>query len=313
MFEGIENGLHLIKDSIRVFRHHPSFLIPLLIVWIVYGSVILYLQYGLNWDSFTATQVFLIIFGAIFIFAFLLSFSCSMLLELIQQIESGKKTSLLKAFTSTIAYNLIKMIPLIIVWTIIWFILLVLQAIFSKRGKREKRKFTAENAARTLAGHGGSFSLSGAFFESLQKGVRMIVFLILPAMVWENLSFGKAVKKGISVFRAHFTEFATGFVLTALAAIILFLPPSLLFYISDKAEVDFPAWVWTIAIIYIAFAWSYTIYLEQMFVAELYLWDMKWEREIRKNPAKNSEYLAGGLRSVERPRILDEVPDLLEK
>ncbi len=214
MFEGIERGWNLIKASIRVFNHHPSFIIPILVVWVIYGSVILYLDYGLNWDLFTPAQTLLIIIGAIFLFAFLLSFSCSTLLGLIQQIESEEKASLSKAFSHT---------------------------------------------------------------------------------------------------KAHLTEFATGFVLTTLAATVLYLPPAILFYLSDELRIDFPNWLWIICIIYIAFAWSYTIYLEQMFGAELYLWNMRWEREIMKNPEKNLEYLTAGLKSVEKPSLLDETPDLLEK
>lgn len=310
MFEGIKNGWDLIKDSVRVFNHHPKFLTPLLITWSIYAPIILYLEYGFNWDVLSIGQVFLFVFGIVFLFAFLLAFSCSMLLELIEQLESGQKMSLKKSFVHTLAHNTFKIIPIVIIWTIIWFILLVLQALFSKAKKKGERSFTAENAAKTLAGY-RSFSLSCAFFEAVEKGVRMIVFLILPAIVWENLSFGRAIKKGIAVFKAHLSEFVTGFVLTWAAAVIIFLPPGILFYISDGLEVTFPTWVWIITIIYTAFAWSYSIYLEQMFTAELYLWNLKWEKQIEEE--KRAGKSLSKLRDVKRPSVLDETPELLEK
>lgn len=310
MFEGIKNGWDLIKDSIRVFKHHPKFLIPLLITWLIYAPIILYLEYGFNWDALSTGQVFLFVFGIIFVFAFLLAFSCSALLELIQQLESGQKMNLGKVFGYTLRHNILKITPIVIIWTIIWFILFILQAIFSKAKERKKESFTAENAAKTLAGY-ETFSISHAFFEALEKGVRMIVFLILPAIAWENLSFGKAIKKGIGIFKVHLSEFVTGFVLTWAAAVIIFLPPGILFYISDKLEVTFPTWVWVITIIYIAFAWSYSIYLEQMFTAELYLWNLKWEKQLEEE--KRAGKPLSKLRNVKRPSVLDETPELLEK
>lgn len=310
MFQGIKNGWDLIKESIRVFNHHPKFLIPLLLTWAVYAPIVLYLKYSFNWDAYTTSQVFLIVFGVIFIFAFLLSFSCSMLLELIQQLESGQRMSVTKAFGYTLSHNTIRILPIVFVWTIIWFILLVIQALLSKDKKREKESFSAENAAKTLAGY-RSFSLSRAFFEALQKGVRMVVFLILPAIAWENLSFWQSVKKGLAVFRSNLSAFVTGFVLTGLAATIIFLPPALLFYISDELEVTFPGWVWVITIIYIAFGWSYSIYLEQFFTAELYLWNHKWEKEVVK--AQQEGRPIPTLNQVPRPSVLDDVHELVEK
>lgn len=312
MFNGIKNGWDLIKESIKVFNHHPKFIIPLLITWLIYAPIILYLKYWFNWDVYTTPQVFMIVFGVILVFAFLLAFSCSMLFELIQHLEGGEKMSVMKAFWHTLTQNAIKIVPIVIVWTIIWFILLVIQAALSKKKgeKSEKESFTAENAAKTLAG-AGKFSLSAAFFRALQKGVRMIIFLILPAIAWENLGFTKAVKKGLAVFRTHLTEFATGFVLTGLAEAIIFLPPALLFTISGKAEITLPDYVWYLTIVYIAFAWSYTIYLEQMFTAYLYLWHIKWEREANK--ARKENKATPSMREVSRPSVLDDVNDLMNK
>lgn len=308
MFQDIKRGWQLIKESIKVFYRHPKFIIPLLIIWLIYAPIILYLKYWFDWDAYTGSQIFLIVFGIIFIFAFLLSFSCSVLLELIQQLESGQRMSVVSAFKDTLTHNITKILPIVLVWTIIWFLLLVIQALLSKSGKKEKESFSAENAAKTLAGY-QKFSLSKAFFKALEKGVRMVVFLILPPIAWENLSFWKSVKKGIAVFKSNLSTFVTGFVLTELAAAIIVLPPALLFYISDEIEISFPDWVWVITIIYIAFAWSYSIYLEQMFSAELYLWHRRWEKEVVKAQAENRSIPT--LNDIPRPSVLDEVNDLL--
>lgn len=310
MFQGIKNGWNLIKESIKVFNNHPKFIVPLLITWVIYAPMILYLKYGLNWDAYTTSQVLVIVFGVILIFAFLLAFSCSMLLELIQQLETGEKMNLLKAFTNTVGQNVIKILPLVLVWAVIWFVLTVLQALLSKKRSNEKESFTAENATKTLAGY-QSFSISRAFFEALKKGVRMVMFLILPAIAWENLGFWKATKKGIAVFKAHLSEFVTGFVLTEVVALLIFLPPALLFYITGEMKITLPDYVWVITIVYIAFAWSYSIYLEQMFTAELYLWNMKWEKEVTKAQAEGKPIPS--MREIPRPSVLDEVHELVNK
>lgn len=311
-FPGIKNGWNLIKESVKVFNRHPKFLTPLLFTWSVYAPAILYLKYWFDWESYAGIQILWIVFGVIFLFAFLLSFSCSMLLELIQQLETGQELNLTKSFRHTLSQNILKILPLVFVWAVIWFVLTLIQAILSKgkEKKGESGKFSAENAAKTLAGY-QKFSLSQAFFKALGKGVRMIMFLILPAVAWENLSFVKSIKRGIGVFKAHLSEFVTGFVLTELAAIIIFLPTGLLFYIADELDITLPDPVWVLAIIYIAFAWSYSIYLEQMFIAELYLWNMKWEDGVAK--ARKEGRPIPSMREVPRPSILDEVHELVEK
>jgi hypothetical protein len=310
MFQGVKNGWELIKESIKVFNKHPKFIIPLLITWVIYAPVVLYLNYWFNSDAYSTSQILLIVFGVVLLFAFLLSFSCSMLLELIQQLESGKKLSLIKSFGHTLWHNTLKILPLVLVWAVIWFVLLIIQALLSKDKKREKESFSAENAAKTLAGY-KNFSFSAAFFEALQKGVRMVMFLILPAIAWENLSFKQAVKRGMIIFRTNLSEFVTGFVLTGLAAAIIFFPPALLLSISSEMEITLPDWLWVSTIVYIAFAWSYTIYLEQMFSAYLYLWNHKWEREAAK--AHQEGRPIPSLKEVPKPLLLDDVNDLLIK
>lgn len=189
--------------------------------------------------------------------------------------------------------------------------MLFVQALFSKKeDSNEKESISAQNAAKTLAGYEG-FSFFKASVKALEKGIRMIMFLILPALAWENLNFWRAVKKGVTVFKTHLSEFVTGFVLTGVATMIIFLPPTILFSIANQAKTPFPDWVWILTIIYLAFAWSYSIYLEQMFAAELYLWNMKWEKEVTKAQQKNVP--APSLRDVPKPSLLDEVRELVEK
>jgi hypothetical protein len=111
----------------------------------------------------------------------------------------------------------------------------------------------------------------------------MLVFLILPAIAWDNMNFVQATQKGLLVLKTHLGEFARGYALTYAAAVVVFLPAAVVFVLGARHRhmaplVHFPDAVWVATMIYCGLAWSFCLYLEQMFVAQLYLWHMKWER-----------------------------------
>ena len=117
------------------------------------------------------------------------------------------------------------------------------------------------------------------------------------------------IRRGLSVAQSHKAEFATGFVLTELAAMIVFLPPSIVFVIADNTDVTISDDMWFAVIIYCGFAWSFSLLMEQLFTAELYLWDMKW-REARAT-ARDHDQPAPKLSDIPRPSIMDDNADLL--
>ena len=310
MFQGLKNGWDVIGASIRAFFKFPIFLLPLLTVWAVYAPTVVYFKWHFNWDNYNTQQTMLIVFLIIFGFALLLTLSCSILLELIQQRETGKPFNLFKSLGETLTKNIVQILVLSFVWAVLWFILTIIEAFFKeKKGSDEKEKENAENVAKTLAG-ADDVSLLSLSFDALKKGIRMIVFLIMPAFAWENLSIDKSFRRGFSVLKQRVSEFVAGYTLSYLAGVIVFFPPALMFWMRAKLKIDFPDEWWVVCIIYIAFAWSYTIYLEQMFTAELYLWQLKWEREVLKAKAEGKRLPK--FYAVERPSIVDDKHDLLD-
>jgi len=310
----IKDGWQLIKYSTRLFLRYPVMVMPLIFTWLLYAPTILYFKYSFNWDPLTLQQTLLVVLGITFFFALLLAFSASMLLELIQQAESGRELSLVDAFAESLGSNLIKMLPIVVVWTIIWFILTVITALLTrkKRGSSSSSRedgLSAENAARTLAGD-GRFSLSAAFFRALNKGVRMAVFLILPAIAWQDMGPWGAFRRGMRILRMNIGTFMTGFALSEIAAMIVFIPPAIILYISSEGKVKFPEWVWFTTLAYMALAWSYSIYLEQMFTAMLYLWHLNWEKAIGAAQAAGKPIPRLG--DVRQPCLLDGINDLAQ-
>ena len=218
------------------------------------------------------------------------------------------------AAKATFGRDLARVFLLAMVWAIIWFALTLIECILSKNRGNDDADFNAENAAKTLAGY-GTFSLSRAFFDALEKGVRMVVFLILPAVAWNDMGVVAATKKGFSVLRAHLGDFARGYALTYAAAGIIFLPPGIVFELGTGRHgnpplIHFPDLVWFGVILYIGFAWSFCMYLEQLFMAQLYLWNMKWEAA--QAAARKQNLPLPLFQDVDQPFLLAKAPSLLD-
>jgi hypothetical protein len=308
-----DKGWRLIIHSLNVFRAYPSFLVPIFFVWIVYASGILFLRYGYSWHTHELALDLAVTFLFIFAMSFLILISFTTVLEMIRQLEDDKP-SFGKAIGRALGKDMLRVLPLAFVWAIIWFVLTVLEALLSKSKKDSTADdtLTAQNAALTLANY-GKFSFSEAFIEALQKGVRMVMFLILPAIAWDNLGMLKAIKKGLAVLRAHLGLFGSGYALTYAAAAVVFLPAVIIVELGTSHHghpplVHFPNYVWIATIIYMGFAWSLSMYLEQMFMAQLYLWHMNWEKEAAKALKEGRPQPA--FETVPRPELLKKTPGL---
>ena len=279
MLDSLIKGVDIIEDALRIFRKHPRLLLPLLACWCLYAPVLVYFTFFFELERCPILHQGLFGFLVTCFFAFIVAVSFLVLLELIQQLEAGQKLSVFRSLLDALRRDLLKSMPIILFWACAWFLLMLIEAAVSKAGKRAARKgFSAENAARVLAGY-DDVSLSEALFLALQKGIRMVVFLMLPAIAWEGKGPLAAIKRGSAVLKAHLAQLASGYVLTGLAAAFVYFPASLVFFVADHWQLDLPDPCWYIVIIYLAFAWSFSLFLEQLFMAELYMWHLRWERE----------------------------------
>lgn len=314
--DGIQwaRGRQLIAHGLGVLWKYPWFAVPILLVWLIYAPGVLYFKYSFQWNRHNATESAIIVYFFIVVFSFCILLACDILLELIKQMESDEP-SLTAAVAATFRKDLTNLLPLAFAWGTIWFLLSLIEACLRRRDDSGgvEPELDAQGAAEALAGF-DSFSLSAAFFEALKKGVRMVVFLILPAIAWEDMNFINATRKGLAVLKAHKGVFARGYALTYAASAVAFLPPSILFMLGSRHRghppiFHFPDGVWVAAIIYMGLVWSFSVYLEQMFGAQLYLWHMKWERKfevatLSKRPLPLFE-------DIEPPVLLAKIPNLI--
>ncbi len=308
----LEAGVDSICHALSVLYRFPIFLVPLLTCWSALAVLILYLEFVGHpaWaNQYTLTYCL----AVLFMFASPLAFSCLIHLEMIQQIETGRPPKLLDATQRSIRNYFGRALPIILLWAVMMFFTLLLEAIFSTfssrhRNHRRDDSSSMEIAARTLTeDETGIFSFE-YLIRQLDNVVRMFVFIMLPSIVWLNCGPWDAVKTGFTVVKQHFGHFVTGFVFARGVAIIFGLPLGIFYGIVNAGFYSPSDFVWLAVIVYGVFGGSFIIYLEQMFTAELFLWHVHWTAENKRRKSLDLPPLALG--DIKRPLILDDVPDL---
>lgn len=300
-FESISEGWKLFVDSFRFLFKKPIFLIPIFFAWVLVSGLILYMRYYFTFPN-DFGLILPIIFGVIFLITTIICVANIMMLEFMQQIEFGEKISFFKAIKESLVIDLLKVIPVALIWAIIWFIILIIKVLTSKKKKHSSSRPepSPRDAALTLGGaNAGPFSWLKLGLRMFEKLVRMYVFLTLPAIAWENKGPFSAFKRSLEVIKRHPMQFITTYTLTGIASLFMAIPLIIVIYM-DKSGVAFSSLFWTGVIIYEGIIWTLGIYLEQMSVGLLYLWHIKWLKKGGK----------GELSDIAKPDLLDNVYEL---
>jgi len=287
IFERWQKSCALLTHSMNVLRAYPVLFVPVMAVWLVFAPCYLYLRFQFHWHQHGTWAQFGVSFLFIAALSVLLLFSCDVVLHLIRQIEGGRP-SLGQAVRDAITKDAVRLLPLALTWAIVWFALAVIEALLTRKRSEDDsvdESLDAESAAEALAGD-AEFSLSAAFVRALEKGVRMVMFLVVPAIAWEGLGVVEAARRGIDILRENKAEFARGYALTYVATFAAAVPAALVFLLGSSRHgppiVAFSQSVWVGLVIYLGLLWSFSIYLEQLFMAQIYLWHLTWERAVRE-------------------------------
>lgn len=91
IFKNFGNGCKLFWESIRAVRAYPKFLVPMFMSWIPIAAISLYVTHYASWPK-QLLPLILMIFGILFAFTVLIFVSNSILLEMIEHIETGGGT-----------------------------------------------------------------------------------------------------------------------------------------------------------------------------------------------------------------------------
>jgi hypothetical protein len=284
LFRQIKDGWVLVKESIKIVQTYPVLIVPLFVTWIFMALCVLIVRYTNTSSIVTLAAFFAVIYSLVL--------SCLLLLELMQQIETGSKLSLTQAIGGVIGKNALKAVPIALVWAVLWFILLLL----TPKKRKEDTQASLNDAAATLSGANSPFGLG---LELLKKLLRMFFFLTLPAIAWEGKGPIGGFKRAFIVVKKHPVQFLSTYALTLAAATLMALP-LIPYYFVLEAEIVLPNWVLIVVIIYSAIVWTTEIYLEQMSLGLLYLWHLKWEKS----------GTIGNIESIDKPSLLDNVHEL---
>lgn len=301
-------GVKILKQSFRTLKRYPILILPISICLILCSILTIYFSYYFNWNILSVKFCILLAFLLIFAFCIMYSVSSLFMLEIIQQIETNQKISLKNALYETFVKDFLRALPIILVWSIIWFILLVIKVLTRSKDDRYDRKPSLENFAKTLTNF-NDISIFHLTIDLLIDGVRIAVFTIFPAIAWEDESPLNAVKKGFYTIKNNAVEFSSGFVQTELAIGFMLLPVCILILFVDKFEITLSQSVWVVTIIYSLAAITLYLYLQQMYTAILYMWNMKWVKAVQKAEEEGSKIPS--IYSIKKPDLLDDVPDLL--
>lgn len=307
MFRSFKDSFQLIKSAIKAFLKYPSLIIPLFSCWVLLLPIVISIEFFIPWEKFSDWGIVFIAFLIILFFSFVISSSCILLLEQIKQIETHGRLSLSSCLSSA-KCNIKKSLPIIFLWGLVWFLIILIELLVRGEDREEQElEFDVKNVTKTMAGYEDK-SLSVSAFDAIKKGVRMLAFLIYPAVCWEEKKPKQAIKKGFAVAKTHPKQFFAGFLLTEITSTFIFLPIFIVFLVDQKTG-DVQDWVWFMTLVYTGFAWSFSLLIEQLYTAELYLWHMHWEKvhqEAKKNGLNEPK-----LSDVKRPSIMDDIPDLL--
>lgn len=315
-------GRNIIDSSFRVFLAYPKLILPIFFAWIVFLISLIGSLFLIEWDLSKPGDIIYPLFIYYFFFALLISVACSMLLEMIEQIENKENPSFFKSLKITLSENLNDMIPIIFVWSVLWAGITFIESIFSREKRRnpysrdeafiygDNGLQEIDDVTKALEFFNGNFNLSlGAiFFEILKRGLRMMAMMSFCAIAWDNLGYYDAVKKAFRAVHSEFSEFASGFLTTGIVLLFIFLPPFMAFWMwsSGYAEIHIRNVVFLI--IYVICALSYAIYMEQLFMAQFYMWYRKWEEIAKKSLEIGREPPA--MEDIPVPSILDRFNDL---
>ncbi|XMB86366.1 hypothetical protein RJG79_00785 [Mycoplasmatota bacterium WC44] len=314
-YERVLNAMKMIVGAFKFFIKHPRIIFPLFFSWLVITTIYLYVYFEMDLTldkSLPVDVALLYAFILIFTLNIIVSLSSLILLELIEQLETTGKMSILKAIKEAFTKDLVRALPIIVVWSLLSFILFIIKVIIKgarkKLGVREEKSFSGKAAADVLSS-GDGLGFSGYILRTMSKGIRMAVFTMLPAIAWEDKTTSKAAAKGWKVFTDRFIEMISGLFVTQLITIIITIPIGIIYYYNRQVGVEFTEIVWYSVVLFIGFTWSFGMLIEQLFTAELYLWYMKWEKAY--NEAKRNQEQLPKFNDVEKPSFLDQVSDLI--
>lgn len=300
-FWKIKTSFAIIVETFKSIKKFPILLLPIFLTWIMIASLVVYLNYYMKFPN-EDWQLNLICFWIFWFISFSLTFTSWIMVEIVKQIETDWNIKFWEAFKSNLK-NIWKLAGLAFIWSILWFLLVIVEIILSKAKKNSSSNSITnyEWVAKTLWWEWSIFSWLWLGLNMLMDVLRMAVFLSVPAMLWKNKWVFSGIKEWAKIIWKHPVEFIWVYSSLIFIGILMVLPIIIIFSMSDLGY-QFSDMLWLWVIIYEWVIWTFSIYMEQMSTTLLFLWHMKWENQ----KIADWESLKP-ISEIEKPSLIDNV------
>jgi len=284
---------------------NPKSMLSILVFWIilaVFGGIgVLLFQLAGDPDNLLAGPTLLLfVIGTPMAFVLAGAISSLVLLEMIQQHEITGTIVFWDALSCTIRKDLPKLVPILLVWSAMVWLITIIQIIISAFWMGFLSLFGLRADA--------PISLTDRGANVLIKGVRIFMQFTLPAVAWERLSTTKSIKKSWDIIRTAWAEILGAIIFGNVMLVVVIAPLIVLYYLYIGDAIN-EAWVMTTLFVLGAFAYSVGRLLQQIYVAQIYLWFTSWEKELEQAAAQGR--FIPPLRDFPRPSLLDDVNDMV--
>ena len=298
-------GIQVGFNGLRFMFKNPKSMLSILVFWVilaVFGGIgVLLFQLAGDPDNLLAGPTLLLfVIGTPMAFVLAGAISSLVLLEMIQQHEITGTIVLWDALSCTIRKDLPKLVPILLVWSAMVWLITIIQIIISAFWMGFLSLFGLRADA--------PISLTDRGANVLIKGVRIFMQFTLPAVAWERLSTTKAIKKSWDIIRTAWAEILGAIIFGNVMLVVVVAPLIVLYYLYIGDAIN-EAWVMTTLFVLGAFAYSVGRLLQQIYVAQIYLWFTSWEKELEQAAAQGR--FIPPLKDFPRPSLLDDVNDMV--
>lgn len=283
-FGAVGRALKLLKD-------YPKFIVPvvassLLKLILFYYSYTYYLEHiePIPDAEYTIKECVIFCMTILFTASFIEGMMASVVLELVEHLKKKEEQSIFRAMWHSLSLNLIRMLPLIFLWSVIRFIFAVLDCIFG-------------------ADEDGKTNFIGRALDAILHMIKMSFMMMYPAIAWDNKGSWAAFKTGARYVKGEFGKFVSGKVTLDVFEFIVFLPLGVVVYLYTEGLVENITHTGWIAIIcYTMVMQSVYELVEVLFIAELYTWARNFD-DAKKDAITNKKGHPS-IRGVKRPNII---------
>jgi hypothetical protein len=235
-----------LAGSLRLLWRYPVLIVPLLPVF----PMVLGVEVGV-WYLDNLLVVLALIYGVVYALLFSFTITGNVLL----QIHEGGHPSLVQAVSSPIT---LRMMPRVFLLGSIWFTLVWIVVLIGRVITALLSRVLGDKVAERI---------TDSIFGVTAIAIRMAAFMLIPIMVFEEVGLTQGFRQMKSTLQDQAIAALSGLALTKVVTLLIAL------IVTTIPQIMEPSQAATIAAVaFLGTGWMLTMYLEQMYVAGLYLY-----------------------------------------